>query len=162
MCRFTRAGRAALVAALIGSAAALAVAGWWWRASVLASPFSEKPAVIARGARVYAERCKVCHGGNLQGQPNWQAPRADGKMPAPPHNSDGHTWHHDSATLFGLTKHGLVPPRAPPDYKSDMPPFADRLSDGDIPAVLPFIASNWSDEAKAWQRTIEAQAGSRR
>ena len=114
--------------------------------------------MIARGARIYAERCAICHGGSLQGQPDWQSPRPDGKMPAPPHNADGHTWHHDSATLFGITKHGLVPPWAPPNYRSDMPAFAGRLSDEDIRAVLAFIASNWNEEAKSWQRRIEAQA----
>lgn len=141
-----------------GALAALATTTIWWRAAAPVSTFSEQPAVIARGARIYAERCALCHGGNLQGQPDWQSPRPDGKMPAPPHNSDGHTWHHDSATLFGLTKYGPVPPWAPPNYRSDMPAFAGRLSEEDIWAVLAFIASTWSEEAKAWQRQIEEQA----
>lgn len=151
-----------LVAALIGLVAVLAAAGVRWHAAAPPSPFSEEPTVIARGARVYAERCALCHGGSLQGQPDWQSPRAaDGKMPAPPHDSDGHTWHHDSATLFGITKYGLVPPWAPPDYHSDMPAFVGRLSDEDIWAVLAFIASTWNEEARDWQRTIEAQADTR-
>lgn len=82
-------------------------------------------------------------------------------MPAPPHNSDGHTWHHDTATLVGITKHGLVPPWAPPGYRSDMAAFAGVLSDEEIRAVLSFIASTWNDEAKSWQRQIEAQVRAR-
>lgn len=156
--RLARYRRSILVVGLVGSVTVLAIAGWWWRASAPASPFSEEPAVIARGVRIYAERCAICHGGKLQGQNDWQSPRGDGKMPAPPHNSEGHTWHHDSAMLFGITKHGLVPPWSPPGYASDMPTFAGRLSDEDIRAVLAFIASTWNEEAKSWQRQIEAQA----
>jgi mono/diheme cytochrome c family protein len=78
-------------------------------------------------------------------------------MPAPPHDSDGHTWHHDGATLFGITRHGLVPPWAPPGHANDMPAFAGVLSDEEIWAVLSFIASTWNEEAKSWQRQIEAQ-----
>lgn len=119
---------------------------------------SDDAAVVARGAAIYAARCASCHGQNLQGQPDWQSPRPDGLMPAPPHNSDGHTWHHDTATLIGITKHGLVPPWAPPNYRGDMPAFADVLSDEEIRATLSFIASTWNEQAKGWQRQIEAQA----
>jgi mono/diheme cytochrome c family protein len=140
------------------AAAALTGAMGAWRANASASSLSDAPAVIARGGELYAARCASCHGAHLEGQPDWQSPRADGKMPAPPHNSDGHTWHHDGATLFGITKHGLVPPWAPANYRSDMPAFAGVLRDEEIRAVLSFIASTWNDEAKAWQRQIEAQS----
>ena len=122
---------------------------------------SDDPSVIARGATVYAAQCASCHGHALEGEADWQSPRADGLMPAPPHNSDGHTWHHDSATLFGITKEGLVPPWAPTGYRSNMPAFGRVLSDEEIWAVLSFIASTWNEEARAWQRQIEAQAKAR-
>jgi mono/diheme cytochrome c family protein len=67
-------------------------------------------------------------------------------MPAPPHDSTGHTWHHPDAVLFGITKHGMVPPYAPAGYQSDMPGFAGILSDAEIRAVLAYIKSHWSDE----------------
>jgi hypothetical protein len=38
-----------------------------------------------------------------------------------------------------------------------MPGFVGRLSDEEIRAVLSFIASTWNEEAKNWQRQIEAQ-----
>jgi mono/diheme cytochrome c family protein len=64
-------------------------------------------------------------------------------MPAPPHDEEGHTWHHPDEMLFNITKHGLVPDYAPPGYQTDMPAFGATLSDDEILAVLSFIASHW-------------------
>jgi mono/diheme cytochrome c family protein len=69
-------------------------------------------------------------------------------MPAPPHDDSGHTWHHADEVLFGITKHGLVPPYAPASYESDMPAFGGVLTDREIRSVLAYIASNWSAEAR--------------
>jgi mono/diheme cytochrome c family protein len=101
---------------------------------------------LALGGRVYAQHCASCHGVKLEGQPNWRSRLQNGRMPAPPHDDSGHTWHHPDAVLFGITKHGLVPPYAPPGYQSDMPAFAGTLSDAEIRAVLAYIASHWSSE----------------
>lgn len=60
----------------------------------------------------------------------------------------GHTWHHADEVLFGITKHGLVPPYAPAGYESDMPAFGGVLTDREIRSVLAYIASNWSAEAR--------------
>jgi mono/diheme cytochrome c family protein len=100
-------------------------------------------AKVALGAKVYAENCAVCHGAKLEGQPNWREKLPSGRMPAPPHDESGHTWHHTDEVLFGITKYGLTTKYAPPDYKSDMPAFGGKLSDGDIWAVLSFIESHW-------------------
>ena len=48
--------------------------------------------------------------------------------------------------LFGITKHGLVPPYAPVGYESDMPAFGTTLPDDDIRAVLAFIRTRWSSD----------------
>jgi mono/diheme cytochrome c family protein len=98
---------------------------------------------VALGAQVYAQRCAVCHGARLEGQPDWQRRLPNGRMPAPPHDESGHTWHHTDEVLFGITKQGLIPPYAPPGYQSDMPAFGGQLSDDEIWAVLSFIASHW-------------------
>jgi mono/diheme cytochrome c family protein len=103
---------------------------------------------LALGQKLYAQHCASCHGANLEGQPNWQKRLPSGKMPAPPHDESGHTWHHPDEVLFGITKHGLVPPYAPPGYPSDMPAFAGKLSDEEIRAVLAFIASHWSADVR--------------
>ena len=79
-------------------------------------------------------------------------------MPAPPHDDSGHTWHHPHDVLFGITKHGLVPPYAPAGYQSDMPAFAGTLSDDEIRAVLAYIASHWSDEVRKLRAEMIANA----
>jgi mono/diheme cytochrome c family protein len=79
----------------------------------------------------------------LEGQPNWRQRLPNGRLPAPPHDESGHTWHHPPQVLFGITKFGLVPPFAPAGYQSDMPAFAGTLSDDEIRSVLAFIESHW-------------------
>ena len=105
----------------------------------------EAPVDLAEGKRLYDAHCASCHGLKLEGQPNWQKRNLNGRMPAPPHDETGHTWHHPDEVLFGITKHGLVPPYAPPGYRSDMPAFAGVLSDEEIRAVLAYIESHWKD-----------------
>ena len=61
---------------------------------------------VALGKEVYANQCASCHGADLEGQPNWRQRRADGRLPAPPHDESGHTWHHPDQQLFELTKYG--------------------------------------------------------
>ena len=100
------------------------------------------------GKNLYVQHCASCHGLKLEGQPDWRKPLANGRMPAPPHDDSGHTWHHPDQVLFGITKSGLVPPYAPPGYQSDMPAFAQTLSDQEIRAVLAYIASHWSPEVQ--------------
>jgi len=78
----------------------------------------------------------------LEGQPNWRQRLPNGRLPAPPHDESGHTWHHPPQVLFGITKFGLAP-YAPPGYESDMPAFAGKLSDDEIRSVLAFIESHW-------------------
>lgn len=98
--------------------------------------------LVARGEHVYAQHCASCHGRNLEGQPDWQSRNAQGRLPAPPHDEHGHTWHHDDRVLFEVTKYGLAR-HAPPGYQSDMPAFEGSLGDRDIVAVLAFIQSRW-------------------
>jgi mono/diheme cytochrome c family protein len=107
---------------------------------------------VQRGQKVYMRFCALCHGRNLEGQPNWRIRKPDGKLPAPPHDETGHTWHHSDMVLFEITKFGLIPPHAPEGYKSDMPAWNDTLSDSDIWAVLSFIKSRWPEEARKFQQ----------
>jgi mono/diheme cytochrome c family protein len=97
---------------------------------------------VALGAKVYAQHCASCHGARLEGQPNWQRRLPNGRMPAPPHDETGHTWHHPDEVLFDIIKHGIGR-YAPPGYQSDMPAFAGVLSDDEVRAVLAFIESHW-------------------
>lgn len=77
--------------------------------------------MLALGERVYRQHCAACHGAQLQGPPDWRTPGADGRLPAPPHDANGHTWHHPDALLFRLTKFGVVEVSGMKDYQSAMP-----------------------------------------
>ncbi|MFN0318498.1 MAG: c-type cytochrome [Burkholderiales bacterium] len=113
----------------------------------------ENAVQTALGQTLYRQHCASCHGHNLEGQPNWRVRLPNGRLPAPPHDASGHTWHHPDAMLFGITKYGPVPGRfAPPGYESDMPAFGQILSDEEIWAVLAYIKSKWTPETLAHQR----------
>lgn len=112
---------------------------------------------LALGRRVYDAQCSACHGAKLEGQPHWRTRRADGKLPAPPHDATGHTWHHADQVLFEITKYG-VQRFAGPHYASDMPAFEGRLSDEEIRAVVAFIKSTWPEQIRNDQAQINARA----
>ncbi len=115
-------------------------------------------AMVERGAMIYRKFCAVCHGVNLEGQPDWRKRKPDGRLPAPPHDRSGHTWHHPDRVLFEITKYGLVPPHAPENYASDMPAWQGVLSDADIWAVLAYIKSRWPKEVLEVQEGIDRQS----
>jgi mono/diheme cytochrome c family protein len=106
-------------------------------------PLPREAAAIAKGEKLYAQHCASCHGAKLEGQPDWRRRLPSGRMPAPPHDATGHTWHHPVRVLFEITKYGVVPPNAPVGYQSDMPAFGGTLSDEEIRATLAFIESRW-------------------
>jgi mono/diheme cytochrome c family protein len=137
----------AIVAAAIG---VMALAGFGW---LVLSRSSASRQIVA-GETIYRERCAQCHGANLEGQPDWQRRKPDGRLPAPPHDATGHTWHHSDDQLFAITKYGLVPPIAPEGYQSDMPGFGGVLSYEEIRAVLAYIESRWPPDIRDRQREI--------
>lgn len=98
-------------------------------------------AQVALGKAVYSENCASCHGTNLEGQPDWRERKSDGRMPAPPHNTMGHTWHHPDEVLFGIIKQGVAA-FAPSGYESDMPAFGGVLTDEEIWAVLAYLKAH--------------------
>jgi len=106
------------------------------------------------GKKVYAENCASCHGVNLEGQPDWKRRLDNGRMPAPPHDETGHTWHHSDRNLFIVTKSGLA--AIVPGYESDMPAFEALLTDAEIAAVLAYIKSTWPERQRAFQAKISA------
>lgn len=109
---------------------------------------------IDAGRALYAEACAVCHGTDLEGQPDWRTPNEDGILPAPPHDATGHTWHHDNALLFEYTKLGgkaALAARGIEDFISGMPAFEAVLSDEDIWDILAYIRSTWPSREQAAQ-----------
>lgn len=118
--------------------------------------------LVAAGKPIYVQHCAACHGAELQGQPNWRMRMPNGRLPAPPHDETGHTWHHPDAVLIDIVKNGLVPGKtAPEGYQSDMPAYKNVLSDDQIVAVMAYIKSRWPDEALQAQKEVTLQAGNR-
>ena len=113
------------------------------------------PAIVALGANVYEANCASCHGADLEGQANWRSPGEDGRLLAPPHDETGHTWHHDSDTLFQLTKYGVSALINDPNLASNMPIYDGVLSDEEIIAVISYIKSTWSEEIRARHTEME-------
>lgn len=110
---------------------------------------------ITLGKTVYAANCAACHGANLEGQANWRERLANGRLPAPPHDKTGHTWHHPDRLLIDMVKNGLVPGRtAPPGYESDMPAYAGILTDEEIIAVIAYIKSTWPPKVLQAQKEV--------
>jgi mono/diheme cytochrome c family protein len=142
------------IAVLVVAAGALA---WFWLRPTTPRIDADDKAQVALGQTIYAAQCARCHGANLEGQPSWRERMANGRLPAPPHDASGHTWHHPDKDLFGITKHGLGP-YAPAGYESDMPAFDGVLSDAQIAAVLAYIKSRWPAEIRARQAHVNQQA----
>lgn len=104
---------------------------------------------VTQGRAVYADYCAACHGAELQGAPDWQTPLADGRMPAPPHDASGHTWHHSDSDLRLVVEGGMA--ALVPGYESDMPAFGGILSPEEIDAVLAYIKSTWPRRERQYQ-----------
>lgn len=116
--------------------------------------------LVAEGQRIYDRHCAACHGRNLEGQPDWQVRRTDGRFPAPPHDESGHTWHHPDKVLFDIVREGITK-YAPPGYRSDMPAYRGVLSERDVWAVLAYIKSKWPPQILERQQHINRIAQDR-
>lgn len=110
------------------------------------------PETLLAGEEVYLENCATCHGADLQGQPDWQRRLENGRMPAPPHEASGHTWHHSDQSLFLITSEGLG--AVVPGYESDMPAFGATLTETEIKAVLSYIKSTWPARERGFQDDV--------
>lgn len=104
------------------------------------------PARVAEGTAIYARECASCHGANLEGQPDWKTSLADGALPAPPHDSSGHTWHHPDELLMTIILNG-----GDPQNNSKMPAFQGQLTREQVAAVLEFIKSTWGQTEREYQ-----------
>ena len=121
--------------------------------TVLGEPVTKEQ--IATGRQIYAANCASCHGADLEGQADWKRRLPDGRMPAPPHDENGHTWHHPDRDLFTITKGGLG--AVVPGYESDMPAFDGILSDAEISAVLAYIKNTWPDREREFQANVTSK-----
>lgn len=137
-----------------GGALVVILAAGVWGLLRPTAPDLNDPAVIAAGRDIYYLHCAVCHGAQLEGEPNWRTANADGSLPAPPHDASGHTWHHSDRVLFDITRKGGAS-AAPPGFPSRMPAFGGQLSEREIWAALAFIKNAWPADIRARQERLE-------
>ena len=141
----------------VGGTAAVIVLGvglvlWTIAGGEPTKPDPNSPSLVERGKVVYAQQCASCHGANLEGQPNWRERLPNGRLPAPPHDATGHTWHHSDKQLFEMVENGTA--GVVPGYESDMPVYKGILAGADIWAVLSFIQSTWPTDIRERQQRV--------
>lgn len=134
----------------------VALAGaYFWTADAVGASSGVMPQDVdlAAGEALYAENCAACHGADLEGQDDWRSPGEDGRLPAPPHDETGHTWHHGDQVLFEYTKLGgrALMAAQGMEFDSGMPGFGDQLSDQEIWNILGYIKSTWPERVQEMQ-----------
>lgn len=109
------------------------------------------PELVSQGESLYTQHCASCHGDNLEGKPDWKRIQEDGSYLPPPHDSSGHTWHHEDKILLTIiAKGGELP-------NSKMPAFSGILTEQEMKAVLEFIKSTWGQEEHEYQWWLTVQ-----
>ena len=121
------------------------------------SPFDS--AVVSRGQELFAANCATCHGAGGEGQPDWHVTKADGTLPAPPLNGDGHTWHHGDGLLYRIVSEGgqTLEGSTYASFKSAMPAFGERLDHDETIAVLTYVKSLWEGKTSRGISILESQ-----
>ena len=111
------------------------------------------PDAYAQGEQVYAQNCASCHGENGEGQfPDAPMERdSTGRLGAPPHNSNGHTWHHDDDLLYEIVREGGM---GTAEMFYPMPAFGNQLSDEEIESVIFYIRTFWTAEERQNQQAV--------
>lgn len=146
---------------IIGGLAAVLGAGGWFvlaGSGTSGTAAADQAADVRQGGRLYQQYCATCHGMNRQGQANWRERKADGRLPAPPLDGSGHTWHHPDSQLVAIITHG-VEAFAPDGYESDMKGFADKLDEAEIRAILAYLKAKWPAAKRERQADITAKSG---
>ncbi len=108
------------------------------------------PEHVRSGSAVYEQHCASCHGAKAEGVPNWQVRDANGELPAPPHNAEGHTWRHSDTELYEMVSEGWRDPFNK-TTRLTMPAFGSVLSPDQIRAVITYLKTLWTPEQTEFQ-----------
>lgn len=151
------------IAGVVLAAAAVGILAAYYAGLIerLSGEGSARRAALAEGLGIYNQHCARCHGANLEGQPDWKQRLPSGRLPAPPHDAGGHTWHHSDRALFEITKKGTAAVVGG-GYESDMPGFGGVLTDDEIRAVLGYIETRWSPKVLEWRAEMLRQSAAAR
>ena len=96
------------------------------------------------GPQIFAAVCATCHGERGEGANDWKVRDEDGRLPPPPLNGDGHTWHHADGVLYRIVRDGGATFGA----GSNMPAFGETLTREEIIAVLEYIKTLWAGKTQ--------------
>ncbi|MCZ4260087.1 cytochrome c [Limimaricola sp. G21655-S1] len=105
------------------------------------------------GRQLYLDNCASCHGADLEGQPDWRWPLPSGRLPAPPHDATGHTWHHPDRVLREIILRGTAAVVGN-GYESDMPGFEGLLTEAEVDAILDYLKSEWPERERMHQKRV--------
>jgi S-disulfanyl-L-cysteine oxidoreductase SoxD len=106
---------------------------------------TDDPDQVRRGEELYGAHCIACHGGATGGSIT--------DIP-PPHNAEGHTWHHPDCVLVDIILDGMPRRRGEPA----MPAFGNRLSEEDAHAILAYIKTWWEPHQIEFQEEVTERA----
>jgi len=102
------------------------------------APQRRDAGVMARGARIYDQRCAYCHGDAGQGQAGAYPPLAGSRavnMETPVN------------LIQAVRRGGFLPATAGNPRPYGMPPFGHLLDDEEIAAVLTYVRGAWGNDA---------------
>lgn len=137
------------VAALCGSLAVISL-GIGITLADSSSPQPLNPKQVEAGRKVYDQYCASCHGVRGEGEPNWEKLNAQGELPSPPHDPEGHTWKHSDSMLYRMVSEGWRDPFNK-TRRLTMPPFRGVLSDEQIKDVITYLKTLWTAEQRQFQ-----------
>ena len=101
---------------------------------------------------LYLDNCAAFHRTDLEANPT-----GVGRLPAPPHDASGHTWPLPDRMLREIILRGTAPVVGD-GYESDMPSFADLLTEAEIEAILDYLRPEWPERAHLERVTAADEA----
>ena len=113
------------------------------------------PKEVVAGRIVYQKYCASCHGARGEGEANWETLNAQGELPSPPHDAEGHTWKHSDEMLYRMVSEGWRDPFNK-TQRLTMPGFASQLSPQEIREVITYLKTLWTPEQREfqWEETL--------
>lgn len=107
--------------------------------------------ILRRGDLSYSTNCAHCHGYSGEGQKPETIENTQqlGMRTVPAHDSAGSTWKYADDLLFMVIRNGIQNPLD----QYPMPPHPG-MPDDEIWAIITFMKTRWTDEQRAYQRTV--------
>ena len=113
------------------------------------------PQQLELGQQLYNANCASCHGGTSGGSMM--------SIP-PPHNANGHTWHHADCQIIDIVLNGpgemsdmMRQMMGAPEGVPRMPAFKGTLMEEEVVVILGYIKTWWTDEQRRHQERVTRQ-----